>query len=56
VGGRADQAFQLVAPMGGNLGVGVERQALYAGTAGTGSGACRRLLPAARAGQRAVLA
>jgi len=35
-GGIADQALQLVAPMGGDLGVGVERKALHAGTAGTG--------------------
>jgi hypothetical protein len=34
-GSIADQAFQLVAPMGGDLGVGVERKALHAGTAGT---------------------
>ena len=35
-GGIPDQALQLVAPMGGDLGVGVERKALDAGTAGTG--------------------
>jgi hypothetical protein len=34
--GIAGQALQLIAPMGGDLGVGVERKALHAGTAGTG--------------------
>ena len=35
-GGIPDQAFQLIAPMRGDLSVGVERKALHTGTAGTG--------------------
>ena len=45
--GIPDQALQLVAPMGGDLGVGVERKALYASTAGTGQR--RRLACVAKA-------
>jgi hypothetical protein len=34
--GIAEQALQLIAPMGGDLGVGVERKTWHAGTAGIG--------------------
>ena len=34
------QALQLVAPMGGDMGIGVERKVLHAGTAGTGERWC----------------
>jgi len=36
VGSIANQAFQLVPPMGGDLGVGVQGKPVDAGTAGTG--------------------
>jgi hypothetical protein len=35
-GGTPEQAFQLIAPMRGDLSVGMERKALHTGTAGTG--------------------
>jgi hypothetical protein len=38
--GIPDQALQLVAPMGRDLGVGVERKAVDTGTAGTGERWC----------------
>ena len=47
----ADQALQLVAPMGRDLGVGVQGKALHAGTAGTGQRG--RLTLVAKAGANA---
>jgi hypothetical protein len=44
-GGITDQALHLVAPMGGDMGVGVERKAPHAGTAETGeSGRLTRMV------------
>jgi hypothetical protein len=43
----ADQALQLIPPMGGDLGIGVQGKALDAGTAGTGQ--CGRLAVHAKA-------
>jgi hypothetical protein len=40
-GGIADQAFQLVAPRGGDLGIGVERKALHADRCHSPAAACR---------------
>jgi hypothetical protein len=54
-GGIPEQAFQLVAPMRGDLGVGVERNALHTGTAGTGEPRRLALRAKARADAAHVL-
>src|ERR1043166_5868684 len=47
-GGRADEAFQLIAAMGRDLGVGVQRKAVHAGTARPGEPWCLALRTKAR--------
>ena len=54
-GGIADQALQLVAPMGGDLGVGMQGKALHARTAGTRECGLLALIAKARANASHVL-